>query len=138
MRAALEREEGRVRHAYQDHLGFWTIGVGRMIDKRKGGGLSEDEIDYLLNSDIKKFYDGLTAALPWFRALDATRQRALVNMAFQLGVAGLLKFKTTLAMIEMENYAAAADNALKSLWAKQTPARARRVTEMLRTGVDQQ
>ena len=44
----LRRDEGRVRHAYQDHLGYWTIGVGRLIDQRKGGGLSEDEIDYLL------------------------------------------------------------------------------------------
>jgi lysozyme len=31
----LTRDEGRVRHAYQDHLGFWTIGVGRLIDQRK-------------------------------------------------------------------------------------------------------
>ena len=34
----LRRNEGEVLHAYQDHLGFWTIGVGRLIDKRKGGG----------------------------------------------------------------------------------------------------
>ena len=27
----LENEEGRVRHAYQDHLGYWTIGVGHLI-----------------------------------------------------------------------------------------------------------
>ena len=49
----LEAEEGRKRSAYQDHLGYWTIGVGRLIDRRKGGGLSPDEIDYLLTNDIR-------------------------------------------------------------------------------------
>ena len=40
--AKLRREEGSRPHAYQDHLGFWTIGVGRLIDVRKGGGLSPE------------------------------------------------------------------------------------------------
>jgi lysozyme len=39
----LTREEGKRRSAYQDHLGYWTIGVGRLIDARKGGGLSDEE-----------------------------------------------------------------------------------------------
>ena len=52
--AWLKKEEGVVKHAYQDHLGYWTIGVGRLIDKRKGGGLSDEEIDYLLGNDIEK------------------------------------------------------------------------------------
>lgn len=46
----LETDEGRVPHAYQDHLGYWTIGVGHLIDKRKGGGLTPDEVDYLLEA----------------------------------------------------------------------------------------
>ena len=61
----LKKEEGVIPHAYQDHLGFWTIGVGRLIDKRKGGGLSADEIDYLLSNDINRFVAGLEKALPW-------------------------------------------------------------------------
>ena len=42
--AQLRREEGSIPHAYQDHLGFWTIGVGRLIDERKGGGLSPEDV----------------------------------------------------------------------------------------------
>jgi lysozyme len=53
--AELRRDEGVDRSAYQDHLGFWTIGVGRLIDRRKGGGLSDEEIDYLLQNDVKRF-----------------------------------------------------------------------------------
>lgn len=48
--AQLKAEEGRVPHAYQYHLGYWTIGVGRLIDKRKGGGLTPYEVDYLLEA----------------------------------------------------------------------------------------
>ena len=44
----LEAREGRVAHAYIDSEGYTTIGVGRLIDKRKGGRLTDREIDYLL------------------------------------------------------------------------------------------
>src|SRR3546814_15181122 len=44
----LNREEGRIPHAYPDSLGYWTIGVGRLIDKRKGGRLTNVETDMLL------------------------------------------------------------------------------------------
>jgi lysozyme len=39
----LRRDEGEVLHAYQDKYGYWTIGVGRLIDARKGGGISVEE-----------------------------------------------------------------------------------------------
>lgn len=127
-------DEGVVNHAYQDHLGYWTIGVGRLIDKRKGGQLSDDEIKYLLNNDINKRFDELKIKIPWIVKLTDARQRALVNMAFQLGVNGLLGFKNTLSLLQSGKYSEAADNALKSKWAEQTPKRAKRVTDMIRNG----
>ena len=48
----LRRDEGVVEHAYIDSEGWTTIGVGRLIDKRKGGRLRDDEIEYLLQNDI--------------------------------------------------------------------------------------
>lgn len=134
----LRTDEGSIPHAYQDHLGYWTIGIGRLIDKRRGGQLSDDEINYLLNNDINKRYDELKIKLPWFVKLTDARQRALVNMAFQLGVNGLLGFKNSLASLEAAlvtgDYDLAADNFLKSKWAEQTPQRAKRVTDMIRKG----
>ncbi|MDX9690525.1 MAG: glycoside hydrolase family protein [Alphaproteobacteria bacterium] len=130
----LKSDEGIVPHAYQDHLGYWTIGCGRLIDRRKGGGLSEDEIMYLLGNDIAKVHQQVRSALPWFDGLTDTRKRALCNMAFQMGINGLLGFKNTLALIQAGKYAEAADNALKSKWAQQTPARAKRVADMIRKG----
>lgn len=132
--AQLRREEGVVRHAYQDHLGFWTIGCGRLIDQRKGGGLSDDEIDYLLTNDINRFTREVMAALPWAASLNAPRQAVLIGMAFQMGTAGLLGFKNTLAAIRDERYAHAAGLMLQSRWAQQTPARARRMARQMDTG----
>lgn len=132
MLAELTSDEGRVLHAYQDHLGWWTLGVGRLIDKRKGGGISEAESDMLLGNDVARIAAALDDRLPWWRTSSPERQRALLNMAFQMGVEGLLKFKNTLAMAERGDWDGAADNALKSLWARQTPSRARRVTDMMR------
>jgi lysozyme len=131
----LRGDEGEKPCAYQDHLGYWTIGVGRLVDSRKpGAGLRSDEITYLLNNDIDDRIDALTRRLPWFQNLDDARKGVLLNMSFQLGVDGLLGFKNTLAMIERGEYARAAEAMLFSRWAEQTPARAKRMSEQMRTG----
>lgn len=130
----LRIDEGEVLHAYKDHLGYLTIGVGRLIDKRKGGGITEDESAYLLRNDIMTRMVALDKRLPWIKKLDDARQGVLLNMAFQLGVAGLLNFRNTLAKIEAGDYDGAAANMLKSKWASQTPNRAKRMAEQMRTG----
>ena len=133
--AQLRRDEGTKAAAYNDSLGFLTIGVGRLIDSRKpGSGLRPDEIDYLLRNDINDRTQALTKALPWFSALDDARRGVLINMAFQLGTAGLLGFKSTLALAAAGKYAEAAEQMLKSKWAAQTPARAKRLAEQMKTG----
>lgn len=130
----LEREEGRKSYAYQDHLGYWTIGVGILIDKRKGGGLRKEEIDFILTNRIKLVTKEIMEKLPWARNLAEVRLAVLQSMAFQMGVDGLLKFKNTLAMIQRGDYQTAANGMLNSLWAKQTPARAKRLAEQMARG----
>jgi lysozyme len=131
----LRRDEGEILTGYQDHLGFLTIGVGRLIDKRKGGGITAEESAYLLNNDIDKRQADLLRTIPWIATLDPIRFGALMNMAFQMGVDGLLGFKNTLALIREGDYATAADNMLQSLWAQQTPERAKRMSDQMRTGI---
>lgn len=132
--AELRRDEGCVPHVYPDHLGFATIGVGRLVDERRGGGLSDDEIDYLLRNDVAKVKRQLDEHLPWWRELDAIRQRVLCNMAFQLGINGLLGFRNTLAAVKAHDWERAALGMMSSKWATQTPARAQRLAKMMRTG----
>lgn len=130
----MRADEGEVLHAYQDHLGYWTIGVGRLIDKRKGGGITPEESACLLSNDIDKRLVELDRRLPWFKRLSEPRQGVLLNMSFQMGVDGLLGFRNTLAMVQSGDYAGAADGMLQSVWAQQTPARAKRMSEQMRTG----
>src|SRR5687768_16486678 len=105
----LRRDEGEVLNAYQDHLGYWTIGVGRLIDKRKGGGITSEEAAYLLSNDIDRKRAELVKRLPWVVTLDEARLGVLVNMAFQMGVDGLLGFKNTLAMVKEGKYEEASE-----------------------------
>lgn len=130
----LRRDEGEVLNAYQDHLGFWTIGVGRLIDKRKGGGITPGESAYLLNNDIDKRQAELLRRAPWMAALDPARFGVMLNMAFQMGVDGLMGFKNTLAMVKAGDYSGAAVGMLNSKWATQTPARAQRLSKQMATG----
>lgn len=130
----LRVEEGSVPHAYQDHLGYWTIGVGRLIDERKGGRLRDDEIEYLLKNDIAEKTAEVRTALPWFDQLDEARKGVLIGMAFQMGTEGLLQFKQTLAAIRDQRYYNAAGLMLQSLWAQQTPERAKRMARQIETG----
>lgn len=130
----LRSDEGEKLFAYQDHLGFWTIGVGILIDQRKGGGITSEESSYLLANRIASKRAELTRRLPWFTQLDPVRQDGLLNMAFQMGVDGLLKFNNSLEMIRTQQWQAASQNLHQSEWAKQTPARAERVIAQIVTG----
>lgn len=130
----LRRDEGEVLHAYNDHLGYTTIGVGRLIDKRKGGGITPEESAYLLRNDIARKTAELLKRAPWMAGLDPVRFGIMQNMAFQMGVDGLLKFKNTLAMVRAGDYRGASDGMLQSLWARQTPARAKRLALQMVTG----
>src|SRR5688572_27035936 len=118
IRSLLELHEGRVPHAYQDSLGFWTIGVGHLIDRRKGGRLPDRMIDALLDHDIASHSSELYRALPWAADLDPVRQAVLVDMTFNLGINGLLGFKNTLAAVESKQWDKAAAGMLASRWAR--------------------
>ncbi|UCR75307.1 lysozyme R [Alcaligenes phage vB_Af_QDWS535] len=130
----LRRDEGVVPYAYQDSLGYWTIGVGRLIDKRKGGRLTDTEMDYLLGNDIMEKEAELDKALPWWRNMTPARQRVLLNMCFNLGLTKLLGFKNTLKAMESGDYQKAAAGMLDSLWARQVGQRAQRLATMMRNG----
>jgi lysozyme len=127
----IQQDEGLVLHAYQDHLGFWTIGHGRLVDQRRGGGISQTEAMMLLRNDVDRVLAQIRQRAPAFDSLPEHAREALTNMAFQLGVDGLLRFKRMWAAIEKRDFAAARDHALDSKWAQQTPARARRVADLL-------
>jgi lysozyme len=133
IREDLIRDEGWVKHAYQDHLGFWTIGLGFLIDERRGGGIPRDVAEYWLDKIIENNRAELTRDYPWFAASPEPVRRALENMRYQLGRAGLANFRRMLAALQAGNYTEAARQALDSRWATQTPARAQRIAALIRS-----
>lgn len=130
--ADLKQDEGWRPSAYADHLGYTTIGYGFLIDERKHGRIPREVADYWLDYEVNDRLARLDSALPWFADAPEQVQRALTNMAYQLGVSGLLRFTKTLAHIRAGEYEQAADEALRSRWADQTPIRAMRVAEWIR------
>jgi len=115
----LIEHEGEVLSAYQDSLGYWTIGVGHLIDKRHGGAIPQRISRLLLADDIAIKTAECRSAFDWFDGLDATRQDAIVNLAFNLGIDGLKGFKLMIGAIERQDWKQAAFELFNSLWANQ-------------------
>ena len=128
----LKREEGWSATPYQDHLGFWTIGWGFLIDPRKNATLPQRVADYWLETLVEDRQRALDDALPWLlRQPDEVRD-ALTEMAYQMGTVGVLKFTKMLDALKAGNRVLASNEALDSEWARQTPERARRVAALIR------
>ena len=120
-------DEGLRLKPYKDTVGKTTIGVGRNLDDV---GISEEEARQLLANDIANVEAGLDHELPWWRSQPEPVQRAIGNMAFQLGISGLLQFKNMLQALESGNYEGATQAALASTCAKEVPDRAVRITAL--------
>lgn len=116
---------------YQCTAGALTIGVGRNLD---ANGISEAEALFLLDNDIARCERELDRALPWWRQMTEARQRAILDMCFNLGISRLLAFKKTLGHMQAGRYAEAADEMLDSAWARQVGKRATVLSSMVRTG----
>lgn len=133
--ARLIDDEDEVLHAYQDHLGFWTIGIGILIDERRGGGITQDESRYLFRNRLRQRVAQCAERFEWWQSIDQVRRNAIVCMAYQLGVTGVANFRKMCAALRIRDYNTAAMEALDSTWAKQTPARAQRMARIMRSGV---
>jgi lysozyme len=129
----LRLHEGELLKPYRCTAGKLTIGIGRNLDDR---GITAAESAYLLCNDIDAMETEVLRALPWVTQLNDVRQRVLVDMAFSMGVVGLLNFKRTLATIQAGDYQQAATMMLDSRWAKQVGQRVERLARMMATGKD--
>ena len=129
----LRRHEGVRDKVYLCSAGYETIGVGRNISE-DGLGLSEDEINYLLNNDIKRVREELTEEYYWFAGLNDARQDAMIDLSFNLGQTRLRGFVKALEAMSREEFENAADEFMDSRWSEQVGDRAVEVTEIIRTG----
>jgi lysozyme len=127
----LKRDEGLRLTPYRCTENKLTIGYGRNLEDT---GISKEEAEFLLSSDVQRVMKDVAKALPWISGLNEPRRGVLFNMAFQMGVPGLLKFKNTLKYVKDGLYQAAALGMMDSKWAKQTPERAARLADQMMYG----
>lgn len=131
--AQLRLHEGVEHKPYKCTAGYLTIGVGRNIEER---GLSDDEVDYILNNDVDIAASELASTFDWFAGLDDVRMRVVVDMVFNLGMPRFKQFQNMIAAIEAQDWSEAATQMMDSRWAKQVGARAERLRNMMETGED--
>lgn len=131
----LVEDEGEVLHAYPDHKGLLTIGVGRMIDPKKGGGISREESRYLLANDIRKWV-AIAGQWAWFDKLSWQRQGVIICMLHQMGARGVANFRKMITALARNDYEAAADEMLDSDWHRdpKTAKRCELMAAIMRSG----
>lgn len=141
LKSDLSDHEGRRKKPYDDATGkelgqgdvikgFITIGVGINLSD----GLTDSEIDYLLENRVMRAISEFDRAIPGWREHSDGVQRALVNMAFNMGLPRLLKFKKMWAALAVNDYPEAAKEALDSRWATQVGARATSLAAQIEEG----
>lgn len=135
LRRHLVADEGLRLYAYQDSLGYWTIGVGHLIDKRKGGKIPAKIAYQLLEIDIDEHLRDLLARFPWVEQLDPVRQVALANLTFNMGIDTLSEFVNSMAAVQRGDWEAAVRGFKASKWYQQVqPSRSDRILYMIRNG----
>ncbi|PKN79203.1 MAG: lysozyme [Candidatus Cloacimonetes bacterium HGW-Cloacimonetes-1] len=128
----LVRHEGLRLKPYRCTAGKLTIGIGRNLDDC---GISQTEAYVLLENDIQNCEKQLLDEIPEiYNPLDEVRKSVLLNMCFNLGIGGLLRFNNTLAIIAAGDWERAANGMLASKWAKQVGRRAIELSELMRKG----
>ena len=126
----IKKHEGYKQYPYYCTGGKLTIGYGRNLEDN---GIDEEEAEQLSAHDIKEAKAGIKRRIDVSRC-NEPRQAVLVNMAFNLGVTGLMGFKKMIANLEQGNYEQAALEMLHSRWANQVPGRANELAKQMLSG----
>lgn len=128
--AYVRRYEGLSKIPYKCPTGHLTIGYGHNLEN----GISAAAAEFILQEDLNKAARAVKDAFPWWWKLDDARQFVLVDMAFNMGIAGLKGFKKMLAAMEQGEYQTAAKEMLASKWAVQVGRRAVELAKIMQTG----
>ena len=126
----IKKHEGFRSTVYKCTEGYDTIGYGFAI---KDLFLDEDIAELILVRNLALLVERIKKTFPWVKDAPTEIQDVVVDMCYQLGVNGFSKFKKTIYYFETEQYEEASAEMLDSLWAKQTPARAKELIEIIKS-----
>jgi len=127
----LMQHEGYSPHPYLCPTGALTIGWGHNLDAM---GITPAVGALMLSEDIQYFEQELPKKLNFWNRLNDARKAVLLNMAFNLGVFGLLNFRKMLTAVDHNCFDEAAKEMLDSKWATQVKSRAEELARIMRTG----
>jgi len=127
---SIKKHEGYVGIVYKDSLGIDTIGYGFAI---KDLELDKDICDIILERKLKDLESRVKLKFGWYPFMPQEIQHIVMEMCYQLGVTGFSKFVKTITYLKDKDFKNASTEMLDSLWAKQTPNRAKEMSEIVRS-----
>lgn len=126
---SIKKHEGYVGVVYKDSLNVDTIGYGFAI---KDLELDRDICDIILERKIKDLHDRVKNKFKWYGYMPQEIKDVVMEMCYQLGVGGFSKFKKTISFLQNKQFKDASEEMLDSLWAKQTPNRAKELSKRVK------
>lgn len=129
-KSKIELEEGWEPLMYECPAGYLTIGYGFNLETSS----MPKRVADLWVSIIVKSIDERLSKIDCYKSLNEARKVVLIDMSYQMGVDGLMRFKNMWKAIENKDYELASIEMLDSLWAKQTVNRANRNAQIMRSG----
>ena len=126
---SIKKHEGYVGVVYKDSLGIDTIGYGFAI---KDLELDADVCDIILERKLKDLEHRIKLKFDWYKYMPQEIKDIVTEMCYQLGVTGFSKFKKTISYMQDKKWAEASEEMLDSLWAKQTPNRAKALSVIVK------
>lgn len=127
---SVKHHEGYRSKAYQDSVGVWTVGYGQNLQVLE---IDEELAESWLMRELHELEAKLSESVD-FRGLDEVRQAVLIEMAYNLGLRGLMGFKNMLAAVDRKDWDDAAAHGLDSKWSEQVGKRADTLMVRLATG----
>ena len=126
----IKHHEGYRKSVYQCTEGYDTIGYGFAI---KDLEMDEDIAEEILLRKVEKLIKRVRSKFDWLDSVPHEVQGVLVEMSYQMGLSGVSKFKKALHAMQMFQWKLAATELLDSRWAKQTPNRAKELSDIIRS-----
>ena len=126
LKERIKSNEGFSSKPYKDQLGYLTIGYGHLILPNENillkKQINKKELEEIFEKDFKKALSNFNNTFKPF-TLNEKESELLIEMIFQLGIKGCLKFKNLIKNIKKGNKHLVCFDMMDSLWYKQAPSR---------------
>ena len=136
LKEQIKEHEGFVPRTYKDSLGKRTIGFGHLcVEPEQWDDDKEytrEELERVFDNDFEEALKNAESLIGEI-SINFIAKQVIIEMVFQLGIGGVGKFKKMWSALDSEDYGEASFQMMDSLWAKQTPKRAEKLSQKMRS-----